>query len=482
MRLNKLLGAFALAATTTPALAQVVSALPYQRTMDLLVTDVTYDGIWRLADLNQDGDYNDAGEITSYYSDVIGSFSWDSPGALATSSDGTVFVGDVGTDQIYALRDDNGNGTANDPGEHRIFYDSTLPGALVMQQVRGLTVDASGRVFAAVSNQSPLTTADRILKFEDVNGDGDAQDVGEASVYHSVPLSTGNGNIANSIPTRVTAGPDASLYYTDVGTLAGQPGIWKLSDLNFDGDTEDAGEASLYWNPSPGTNQYWSLEFDQNGAVYTTDHGVGTKEMWRAFDTNGDGTIQVPGEQTLFYSLGNAVWWDLVVRDDGALLLVDSDPTNDIITLFRDLDNDGSATGLGEAVEVYNAGSASQVMRVASLAILRGPTLEMVPPVASIGTTVNFQIKTGKPFELAAPLVAISQIPPFSLAPFGNLEIDPVSLLILGFGLSDAQGNFTFPVTVPNNPVFINTYGTQALCGDGFRLFLSNSALQTITP
>ncbi|MFN0253689.1 MAG: hypothetical protein ACKV2T_42870, partial [Kofleriaceae bacterium] len=59
----------AIAALSFPTLvaAQVPPALPFARTLDLLVVDSSYDGVWRLADFNQDGDYNDPGEISSYY-------------------------------------------------------------------------------------------------------------------------------------------------------------------------------------------------------------------------------------------------------------------------------------------------------------------------------------------------------------------------------------------------------------------------------
>ncbi len=51
--------------TSTIAMAQTVPPLiPFARTLDLLVVDSSADGVWRLADRNQDGDYNDAG-VTS---------------------------------------------------------------------------------------------------------------------------------------------------------------------------------------------------------------------------------------------------------------------------------------------------------------------------------------------------------------------------------------------------------------------------------
>jgi hypothetical protein len=54
--------------------------------------------------------------------------------------------------------------------------------------------------------------------------------------------------------------------------------------------------------------------------------------------------------------------------------------------------------------------------------------------------------------------------------------------VLLSLGLADAQCNYSTPLTLPNNPVFIGTYATQALCGDLFRLYLTNGASLTLTP
>ena len=102
----------ALAATSlsTALTAQVPSAVPYLRSLDLLVTDSTYDGVWRCIDWNQDGDYNDPGELVSFYSDVIGQQALGNPNCIGAAPDGTVYVGDSTNDLILALRDANGDG------------------------------------------------------------------------------------------------------------------------------------------------------------------------------------------------------------------------------------------------------------------------------------------------------------------------------------------------------------------------------------
>ena len=226
--------------------AQVPLAIPYARTQDLLVVDSTYDGIWRFADFNQDGDFDDAGEITSFYSDLVGAFAWSTPTAIVSAPDGTVYVTEVSNDAIYALHDNNGDGDANDPGECRVFFDGTNASGFAIPQAYGITVDAIGRVFLAVNNASSPAGPDRILLLHDLNGDGDCQDANEAISYYDLPGTT--GVVAASIPTKVVVGPDGSVYYTEVGTTFTK-GVWKLTDGNSNGNCNDPGEATLFWTP-----------------------------------------------------------------------------------------------------------------------------------------------------------------------------------------------------------------------------------------
>lgn len=475
MRLNNFLLVTAAALLAAPLSAQYAPILPFARTMDLVVADTGSDIAWRLADLNQDGDYNDAGEVTALYDELVGPYLWTSPSCIVSDFLGTVYVGDVSTDAIYAMRDQNGDGDANDAGEARIFFDTTNASGVAMQQSQGITVDATGVVFVAVSNPSG-GIGDQIIRLRDLNADGDANDLGEANVFYAIPGSTGTA--AFSIPTKVLVGPDAAVYFADVGTGIGQRGVWRLFDSDGSG-TIDASEAVNFWNPTPSNGQYWSLAIDQTGAFYLSEH-VGDV-VYRGVDADASGTITA-AEQTVFYQTTPATWWDLAVREDGTLWLCDSDGASDKITRLVDLNSDGSAMGPNEATRVYEANLAATPIEIRGMAVMRAPTLTLSPPTAQVGSTINYEIRTSKPFELAVPALALSLIPSFSLAPFGSLEVDPFSVVLLGVGLSDASSSFVYPVTLPNNPIFIGTFGTQALCGDGFRLYLSNGALMTLTP
>ena len=161
MRLKKLLLVTLL--SSAPAFAQVIPAIPYPRTLDLMVVDSLADALWRLTDFNQDGDYNDPGEVLAYYDDLTGSLVLTNPSCVAAAPDGTVYIGDSTEDYILALRDQNGDGDANDPGEYHVFFDNSNAGALVFSSVQSITVDALGRVFVAQANTGS-GGIDQILK------------------------------------------------------------------------------------------------------------------------------------------------------------------------------------------------------------------------------------------------------------------------------------------------------------------------------
>lgn len=471
----------AIAALAAPSLAQVPPNTPYQRTLDLMVVDSLADAVWRLSDFDQDGDYNDPGEVLSYYDDVTGAFVLTNPSCIGTSFDGTVYIGDSTLDVILALRDQNYDGDANDPGEARLFFDNTNASGAVLASVQSLTVDALGRVFLAIANTS-TGGVDQILKLQDLNQDGDANDAGEAIDYCTIP--GGSGAVGNSIPTEVRAGPDNNLYYTEVGaTGVVTKGVYKLEDANFDGDCNDAGEVTLFWTPGPQPQPnspfYYSLAIDRAGWFYITDHS-NNERVWRGRDIDSSGMID-PSEETLFYQTSASTWWDIEVRDDGWILLCE-DETPDRITALKDLNADGDALDNNESYDAYSdLVSPTDIPRPRGAAFLRAPLLSLSPPVVQIGQTTTFLVTSEQPLQLTAVLLSTGLVPPFPVPPLGQVEIDPSNFVFLGAGISNAVGAFLLPLSLPAIPTAVGTWGSQALSGD-YRFFLSNGSLLTVTP
>jgi len=459
------------------ATAQVLPLLPYTRTFDLVVVDSTYDGVWRLSDFNQDGDYNDPGEIIPFYSDTTpGGIALGNPACIVAGPDGTVYVADSTEDIVLALRDGNGDGDANDPGEYHVFFHSvTSASGIVMAAAQGITIDLLGRVFVAVANAGTVGQ-DMILKLEDLNADGDADDVGEASVYCLIP--TGGGVVGNSIPTKVVAAADGNLYYADVAsTTATTKGVYRLADLNTDGDCNDPGEVSLFWTP-PFTASpfYWSLAVDWALNFYVTDHST-NRTVWRGRDADSSGSISA-AESTVFFTDTAATWWDVVLRDDGAVLLVNAS-TPDRVTACFDLNQDGDALDAGESSLAYASGVAPTAINVRGAALLRAPLFDPITPVG-IGQTANLVLHAVKPGDLSVSIFSSGLGPVIPLPPWGNVEIDPLSFVIYGIGIADATATFAHTLAIPATPSVIGTYAFQGWCGDAYRLFLSNAVSLTV--
>ncbi|MBL8756410.1 MAG: hypothetical protein JNK15_24160 [Planctomycetes bacterium] len=462
----------ALAAT---AVAQVPQLIPYGRQVDLLVVDSSYDGVWRLSDQNQDGDYNDPGERISYYSDLIGSITLTNPTCIVCAPDGTAYVGDSTVDIVLALRDLNGDGDANDPGEHTAFYHSTTnANATVMASVQGITVDAIGRLFCAVSNAGTSGT-DLVLQLQDGNGDGDADDLGESFDYCTIP--GGAGAVGNSIPTKVVVGPDLNLYYTEVSTGTLARGAYRLADNNTDGDCNDPGEVTLHWSPVASTPFYWSLAVDPAGWLYMTDHNT-IHNVWRGRDLDSSGTIDA-AEMNVFWQGSAGTWFDAVWRDDGTLLVFDS--SGDTIRALRDLNADGDATDPGEATLALDPALAPGVAPRAG-AFLRAASLNLVPPSVQVGNATNLTTQTTRPGDLVVTVIAYGLGVNFPLAPWGTVELDITAFATAAVGFADPAGQFAAAFPIPNNPALVGSFAFQSLAGDAFRLFLSNASVLAVTP
>ena len=167
---------------------------------------------------------------------------------------------------------------------------------------------------------------------------------------------------------------------------------------------------------------HYGMAIDATGRFYISDHSA-NEQVWSAFYADGSVVIDV-GEATLFYQTSASTWWDIVVREDGTVLLCE-DQTPDRITALRDQNGDGDALDAGEAVEIYDTTLASVPgLKHRGAALMRAPRLLAVPATVQFGTTTSFQAQTNKPVELAAVFLSIGIVAPISLAPFGQVELD----------------------------------------------------------
>lgn len=460
-------------AATIAAQGPVLPVIPFAATQDLLVVDSSNDCVWRLSDFSQEGNYNGANEVLLFYSD-IGNIALTNPTCIVVAPNGRAYVADSTEDKILELVDLDWDGAANSPGEFNVFFDSaTNASGITMASAQGITVDYLGRLFVANSNAG-TSGIDQILVLQDLNGDGDANDVGEAYDYCTIP--GGSGAVGNSIPTKVIVGPDFNVYYTDVASSGSVvKGVYRLADLNGNGNCNDPGEQSLYWTPTAASSPfYWSLAVDTVGNFYVTDHSA-NYTIWRGRDLDGNGTIDAGTEDQVFYSTtatGGSTWWDIVVRDDGWILVLDA-KTHDRVTALKDLNGDGDATDPGESFDAYDELIGASNVQVRGAAFQRAPLQEVVPTTVALGSTTTVTVATPKPGDLALVVISPAVIPPISLPPLGFVRVDP-NFVPLYLGLANASSQVVYPLAVPATAA-IGTYGLQSLAGDFFRLYLTNA-------
>ena len=138
--------------------------LPFRATGDFYVTDFTNDEVYRFQDLNNDGDVQDAGEQIIFYSDASPGPDLATPTGMTVSPlDGSVWISDVNLDVVLRLQDKNGDGDANDAGEFSVFYDNT--GAIQLASANDLAIDPNGIVYLAVAGTS-ANPKDQIVRLE----------------------------------------------------------------------------------------------------------------------------------------------------------------------------------------------------------------------------------------------------------------------------------------------------------------------------
>ena len=170
---------------------------------------------------------------------------------------------------IYRLNDDNGDGDALDAGERRMFRSSSGMGPST-DDFNGVAVGRSGFVYAIENFKG------RVLRMRDNNADGDAQDVGETTVFRN-PSDAGLAlQLPQSIAVSQTYDPDSGLtidvvYVLDVGLQA----VIRLQDLDNDGDARSNDEACMFHRSSP-ANPISALQIatTESGEIVAANHNL----------------------------------------------------------------------------------------------------------------------------------------------------------------------------------------------------------------
>ena len=280
-----------------------------------LVSESTGGNVWRIQDVNNDGDALDVGERTLWATGLTLGASLESVGA-------GVFATDVHSpispnlDQVVRLIDINGDGDALDAGESLIWADNlSLP--------LGSWYDSANGFYVAEQ-----LTGD-VLHFSDNNGDGDALDAGE-----SVLFADGIAGARDLLPW----GDDLLVSGLTLGE------VFKLSDNNGDGDALDLGERLPVL---AGVTSAAGLMADGNGGFFVTS--LANAAVYHATDKNGDGDFLDLAEVLVYADsvFGGIIEpWNMAAYPGGGFLLTDR--ASGKVLLARDGNGDGDALDLGE--------------------------------------------------------------------------------------------------------------------------------------
>ena len=257
-------------------------------------TGNTLEGVFRLRDLNADGDANDVGEMVTMVDGLLANVTVETDAGpmtvdpddwsrMCASGNGVVVYNDGNDEAAIRFVDSNDDGDVKDAGESRLFLNASGKNvALPMNADWGTTAGATLRNLRVVSAApcgsgstgfgrlnhwtSRMEGADEayyfacdssntsafkqnqfceyinglIFRAVDGNGDGDIQDTGEVSVFY-------DGSFSSACVAQLTKvlGLDANADGVYVADLAGNPVVHVLSDNSADGDACDVGEQSF---------------------------------------------------------------------------------------------------------------------------------------------------------------------------------------------------------------------------------------------
>lgn len=258
----------------------------------IFVADQTLDKIYLTQDRNGNGNANDAGEISIYFDGSNASGLASPTGNVFTmlqARNGFVYYGDGDTDSVYRLFDLNRNGNALDGGEANIWFSALgNAGGLTLNTPNGLAEDSSGAIYVVEADTVGSPTGDFVYRTLDLNGDGDAQDVGEASVWFDLQAL----NPASS-PFEIAFLDDVA-FISD--TAGGNPRVYRAEDTNGDNSIAPLTEANIFID---GTNPFgigvFYFGFDAGiASLYGLD--LDSLSVFRLTDENNSGDIDSASE------------------------------------------------------------------------------------------------------------------------------------------------------------------------------------------
>ncbi|MEM9581676.1 MAG: hypothetical protein AAGA08_01020 [Pseudomonadota bacterium] len=334
------MGRISLAAMfASTAFATPISAATFQA----LFSDQTTDQVLYAADLNGDGDANDDGEVRVYFDDANESgiaAPTNSVFQLTQSASGDVYIGDGATDSVYRLRDLNGNNTAQDAGEASVWFSSENANGFALQTANGVAVGGDGALYIVEADTLANPDGDVVYRTQDLNGDGDANDAGESTIW----LDLGALD-ASSSPFEIAFDGDVA-FITD--TAGGSPRIYRAEDTNGNGSIDDTEVVEFV---AQGDAPFALGLSASNGNLFAQD--LFTDGLIRYTDLDLNGVIDPATEAFSVWSpigfLDGAIF-DFAIEGDRGLVPSNEFNDDDQIVALFDANGDGDFLDDGETI------------------------------------------------------------------------------------------------------------------------------------
>lgn len=354
-----------------------------------LVADQTRDAVLLATDLDGDGVIS-AAEVTTFFDGANGSGLTGAATnvfALRQLSDGSVLATDGDNDSVYRLRDTDGDGSAQGAGEARVWFSGAAnAGGYRLNTPNGVAEGADGAVYVTEADTNGSPSGDKVFRTVDLNGDGDANDEGEATVWLDLTARSGT-----AVPFDIAFVGDTA-YIAD--TDGGNPDlIYAARDANGDGRVTDD-ELTVFLDESAGFGLA-DFALDTDGtALYTFEWLAGDDglhSVFRLADLDGNGVIDAADEAVEIWTsalLGDGysilAGFGIAVESSTSLFLASNAGTDGGRSIYHllDLNGDGDFLDAGETFAVLSALDApGSLARPRDVAIYVPPAVPAPVPV-----------------------------------------------------------------------------------------------------